>query len=398
MLTPTLTTAQKERYSRHLLLPGFGAEGQRRLLDARVLVIGAGGLGAPVSLYLAAAGVGCLGLVDHDRVDAGNLQRQVLFGTADVGRKKVAAAAERLRGLNPDVTVVEHDTWLTAANAEALISQYDLVVDGTDNFATRYLVNDVCVWTGRPNVYASIYRFDGQVSIFGAPGGPCYRCVFPEPPPPGAVPSCAEAGVLGVLPGVLGSLQAAEALKWLTGTGEPLVGRLLLADVGSGRFRTLSVDPDPDCAVCGQHPTITEPVDYDAFCASAATQESSPTPEPSPTGESMFFSPSVPEMTVRELHAKQAAADDFLLLDVRNPEELEIADLDGTLIPMGELTARMEELEPWREKDVVVMCRSGARSAQVVAYLRQQGFGKAVNLKGGILAWSREIDPSVATY
>lgn len=387
-----LTTAQKERYSRHLLLPGFGVEGQQRLLDARVLVVGAGGLGAPVALYLAAAGVGCLGLVDNDRVDAGNLQRQVLFGTADVGRKKVAAAAERLRGLNPDVTVVEHDMWLTSENAMAVISQYDLVVDGTDNFATRYLVNDVCVWTGRPNVYASIYRFDGQVSIFAAPGGPCYRCVFPEPPPPGAVPSCAEAGVLGVLPGVLGSLQAAEALKWLTGTGEPLVGRLLLADVGSGRFRTLSVDPDPDCAVCGQHPTITEPVDYDAFCSSGAGME------PSSTQQPMFFSPSVPEMTVKELHAKQAGSHDFLLLDVRNPEELDIADLDGTLIPMGELTTRMDELEPWREKEVVVMCRSGARSAQVVAYLRQEGFSKAFNLKGGILAWSREIDPSVATY
>lgn len=354
------------------------------MLDARVLVVGAGGLGAPVALYLAAAGVGCIGLVDNDVVEISNLQRQVLFGTRDVGRHKVDAAAERLREMNPDVTVVEHRCWLTADNATELISSYDLVVDGTDNFQTRYLVNDVCVWTGRPNVYASIYRFDGQLSIFAAPNGPCYRCVFPEPPPPGSVPSCAEGGVLGVLPGVLGSLQAAEALKWICGVGDPMVGRLLLVDIENGRFRTLNVDPDPDCAVCGHHPTITSPIDYEAFC--------------SPNQESMFFSSSVPEISVRELHEKRQSGDDFLLLDVRNPEELTVADIGGQLLPMGELTTRMDELEAWRQKDVVVMCRSGARSAQVVAFLNKQGFDKAVNLKGGILAWSREIDSSIATY
>ena len=379
-----LTAAQKERYSRHLLLPGIGTAGQEKLLAASVLVIGAGGLGAPVALYLAAAGVGRIGLVDDDVVDVSNLQRQVLYGTSDVGAHKLDAAAARLRDLNPDIRLDLYRERLTAENAERLIGRYNLVIDGTDNFQTRYLVNDVCVWTGKPNVFASIYRFDAQISVFGAPGGPCYRCVFPEPPPPGSVPSCAEGGVLGVLPGVAGSLQAAEAIKWITGFGEPLVGRMLLMDVASAQIRTLAVDPDPDCAVCGTHPSILEPIDYDAFCASST--------------DPMFFSPRIPEIQVTELRDRLASEDDFLLLDVRNPEELEIADIGGTLIPMGDLMSRMAELDAWRDKDIVVMCRSGARSAQVVGYLHQQGFDGAKNLAGGILAWSREIDASIATY
>jgi molybdopterin/thiamine biosynthesis adenylyltransferase/rhodanese-related sulfurtransferase len=386
-----LIPEERARYARHLLLPQVGEEGQERLKAASILVVGAGGLGAPLLQYLAAAGVGRIGIVDDDVVSASNLQRQVLFGTQDVGRPKVEVAAERLNDINPHIRIEPIALRFTRDNALDLVSQYDLVADGTDNFATRYLVNDACVLAGRPNIYASIFRFDGQVSVFGAEDGPCYRCLFPEPPPPGTVPSCAEGGVLGVLPGLVGSLQATEAIKWILRLGQSLAGRLLLVDALTMDLRTLRVPRDPSCPVCGEEPTIRELQDYEAFCAA-------PSSESSTTADPMFFGPRVPEISVQQLHAKQQAGEDFLLLDVRHPEEQTIAHIGGTLVPMDQLPVRLPELAPDQAAEIVVMCRSGSRSAHVVAWMMQQGYTNVFNLSGGTNAWSRNIDPSVPVY
>ena len=379
---PELSRDELQRYSRHLLLPEVGAEGQRRLKAARVLLIGAGGLGSPAALYLAAAGVGTLGVVDFDVVDVTNLQRQLLHGTSDVGRSKLASAIDRLREVNPLVTVEPHETRLTSANALELFARYDVIVDGTDNFQTRYLVNDACVLTGKPNVYGSIFRFDGQASVFCTPDGPCYRCLYPEPPPPGLVPSCAEGGVLGVLPGLVGTLQASEAIKLILGIGEPLVGRLLLVDALGARWRTVKLRRDPGCPACGTR-TITALMDYDQFCGI--------TPAVSVT------SGDVPEVTPREVAARQARGDDFDLLDVREPHEVTIAAYPGArLIPLGSLAGAIGTLD--RARDIVVACRSGARSAKAVRQLQAAGFTRVWNLAGGILRWSDEVDPTIVKY
>ena len=383
--TPAVTLSNEEvlRYSRHLIMPEVGMEGQVKLKAAKVLCIGTGGLGAPLGAYLAAAGVGRIGLVDFDTVHLTNLQRQILFSTADVGRPKIEAAADRLRGLNPDIQIDTFETRLTSENALDLFKDYDLIVDGTDNFPTRYLVNDACVLLGKQNVYGSIFRFEGQVTVFGAPGGPCYRCLYPEPPPPGLVPSCAEGGVLGVLPGIVGSIQAAEALKLIIGKGEPLIGRLLLFDALAMRFRELKLRKNPECPVCGAHPTVTKLIDYAEFCGIRG--EEAPAPQAT-----------VPEIAPRELKARLDRGDDLFILDVREPHEYQICNLGGHLIPLGDLSRRVSELDSSRE--IVAHCRSGKRSAEAVEFLRKAGFRKVLNLKGGILAWSDEVDPSVPKY
>jgi len=379
----TLSKEEIQRYSRHLIMPEVGMDGQLKLKAAKVLCIGTGGLGAPLGQYLAAAGVGRIGLVDFDKVDLTNLQRQILFSTKDVGRPKIEAAAERLRGLNPDIQIDTFETMLTSANALDILKDYDVIVDGTDNFATRYLVNDACVLLGKPNVYGSIFRFEGQASVFGYPGGPCYRCLYPEPPPPGLVPSCAEGGVLGVLPGIVGSIQAAETLKLIIGKGEPLVGRLLLFDALAMRFRELKLRKNPECPVCGAHPTVTKLIDYAEFCGVRGEE----TPAPVST---------VPEITPRELKARLDRGEDLFILDVREPHEYQICNIGGYLIPLGDLSRRVSELDSSRE--IVAHCRSGKRSAEASEFLRQAGFRKVLNLKGGILAWSDEVDPSVPKY
>jgi molybdopterin/thiamine biosynthesis adenylyltransferase/rhodanese-related sulfurtransferase len=384
--TERATTLSKEeilRYSRHLIMPEVGMEGQLKLKNAKVLCIGTGGLGAPLGLYLAAAGVGKLGIVDFDVVDNTNLQRQVLFSTADVGKPKVAAAAARLRGLNPDIEIVPHEASLSSENALDLFKDYDIIVDGTDNFPTRYLVNDACVLLGKPNVYGSIFRFDGQITIFGYAGGPCYRCLYPEPPPPGLVPSCAEGGVLGVLPGIVGTIQAAETLKLILGKGDPLVGRLLLFDALAMKFRELKLRKNPECPVCGEHPTVTKLIDYVEFCGIRG--------EEAPTTVT-----NIPEITPRDLKTRLDRGDDLYILDVREPHEYQICNLGGHLIPLGELSRRAAELDS--SKEIVAHCRSGKRSAEAVDFLRKAGFKKIWNLKGGILAWSDEVDPSVPKY
>lgn len=378
-----LSAAERQRYSRHLLLPDFGLAGQQRLKAASVLLVGAGGLGSPLAIYLAAAGVGRIGIVDFDVVDTSNLQRQILHGTSDVGRSKLASARDRLREVNPHVQVDLHDVRLTSENALQILQAYDVVADGTDNFPTRYLVNDACVLLGKINVYASIFRFDGQVSVFGAPDGPCYRCVYPEPPPPGLVPSCAEGGVLGVLPGLAGTLQATEVLKVLTGLGDPLIGRLLLVEALTMQFRTLRMAKDPDCPVCGTYPTVTELIDYEAFCGIS--------PEPVQTQD-------VPEISVQTYAQRMAAGDAPFLLDVRQPHEYEIANLGGYLLPLGELADGLYKLPVHPGDEIIVHCRSGVRSAKAVRVLQAHGFRKAVNLAGGILAWSQHIDAEVPTY
>jgi adenylyltransferase/sulfurtransferase len=384
--TERATSLSKEeilRYSRHLIMPEVGMEGQLKLKNAKVLCIGTGGLGAPLGLYLAAAGVGKLGIVDFDVVDNTNLQRQVLFSTSDVGKPKVAAAAARLRGLNPDIEIVAHETNLTSDNALELFKDYDIIVDGTDNFPTRYLVNDACVILGKPNVYGSIFRFDGQITVFAYPGGPCYRCLYPEPPPPGLVPSCAEGGVLGVLPGIVGTIQAAETLKLILGKGDPLVGRLLLLDALGMKFRELKLRKNPECPVCGEHPTVTKLIDYVEFCGIRGEEAPSTVTN-------------IPEITPKELKARLDRGDDLYILDVREPHEYKICNLGGHLIPLGELSRRAAELDSSRE--IVAHCRSGKRSADAVDFLRKAGFKKIWNLKGGILAWSDEVDPSVPKY
>ena len=368
-----------QRYSRHLIMPEVTLDGQRRLKTARVLCIGAGGLGSPVALYLAAAGVGKIGIVDFDDVDLSNLQRQILHGTKDIGRAKLESARDRLRDINPEIEIELHNCRFSSENATELVSGYDVVVDGSDNFPTRYLSNDVCVFERKPNVYGSVFRFEGQTTVF-APhlGGPCYRCLFPEPPPPDSVPNCAQAGVLGVLPGIIGMLQAIETIKLIIGIGEPLVGRLLHFDALKVKFRELNLRRDPQCPVCGENQTIFAPIDYDQFCGARADQ-------------------AVPTISVQELKGKMDAREAFELIDVREPFEYEIARIDGAkLIPLGEIGERFGELQ--EEQPIIVHCHSGQRSAQAVRLLRQRGFTKVYNLEGGIDAWSDQIDSSVPKY
>jgi sulfur-carrier protein adenylyltransferase/sulfurtransferase len=379
----TLSNEEILRYSRHLIMPEVGMEGQLKLKNAKVLLIGTGGLGAPLGLYLAAAGVGHLGLVDFDVVDFTNLQRQVTFGSDDVGKPKAAAAQARLSNLNPDIQIEAFETKLTSENALELFKNFDIIVDGTDNFPTRYLVNDACILLGKPNVYGSIFRFEGQVTVFGMPDGPCYRCLYPEPPPPGLVPSCAEGGVLGVLPGIVGSIQAMETIKLILGTGESLKGRLLLFDALAMKFRELKLRKNHSCPMCGDHPTITKFIDYYEFCG--VRGEEAPGPDVQ-----------VPEITPRDLKSRLDRGDDLFILDVREPHEFQICNLNGHLIPLGELPRRVHELDSSRE--IVAHCRSGKRSAEAVDFLRKAGFRKILNLKGGILAWSDEVDPSVPKY
>ncbi len=379
-----LTPAEIRRYSRHLVMPEVGLEGQKRLKAARVLIVGAGGLGSPLGMYLAAAGVGRLGIVDFDRVDESNLQRQVLYGVSDVGRPKLEAAIERLREVNPLIELVPHEIRLDSSNALEILQGYDIVVDGSDNFPTRYLVNDACVLAGKPNVYGSIFRFEGQVSVFWGERGPCYRCLFPEPPPPGVVPSCAEGGVLGALPGVIGSLQANEVIKLVLGAGEPLIGRLVIFDGLELKFRELRLNKNSDCPVCSDEPTLTELIDYEAFCGAA--------PEVPAESEASG------DVTPLELKEWLDRDRRVTLLDVRTPLEHRICRLEGArLIPLQELSERMGELEASAE-EIVVYCHHGTRGAQAVDYLRRMGFPKARNLAGGIDSWSRTVDPGVPRY
>jgi adenylyltransferase/sulfurtransferase len=375
------------RYSRHLILPEVGLEGQKRLKAASVLCIGTGGLGSPLALYLAAAGVGRIGLVDFDVVDYTNLQRQIIHGTKDVGRPKIESAKETLSDINPHVVIETHDTMLSSENALELFRNYDVIIDGTDNFPTRYLVNDACVLLGKPNVYGSIFRFEGQATVFWATEGPCYRCLYPEPPPPGLVPSCAEGGVIGILPGIVGCIQANEAVKLILGIGEPLIGRLLLFDALGMRFKELRLRKDPDCPICGQNPTVTGLIDYEEFCGVGRGNEA---PAAAEIG-------GIPEITPLELKAKIDRGDEFTLVDVREPYEYEICRLPGAkLIPLGEIEARANELDP--DEEIVLQCRSGVRSAKALGTLQARGFTKLANLKGGILGWSDDVDPTVPKY
>jgi len=370
------------RYSRHLIMPEVGLEGQQKLKAARVLCIGTGGLGSPLALYLAAAGVGTLGLVDFDVVDFTNLQRQIIHTTSDVGRSKLDSATEKVEAINPFVEVRGFETRLSSDNALAIIRDFDIVVDGTDNFPTRYLVNDACVLTGKPNVYGSIFRFEGQASVFGAKDGPCYRCLYPEPPPPGLVPSCAEGGVLGILPGLVGLIQATETIKMILGAGDPLIGRLLLVDALGMRFRELKLRKNPECPVCGVNPTVTKLIDYQEFCGMR--------------GEETPVTANVPEIQPEELKRRIDAGDDIFVLDVREPHEYQICNLNGHLIPLGDLPKRMNELDSSRE--IVAHCRSGVRSGKAVDFLRQAGFRKVKNLAGGILAWADRVDSRMPKY
>ena len=377
-----LSNEEIQRYSRHLIMPEVAMQGQRKLKAASVLMIGAGGLGSPLGLYLAAAGVGHVGLVDFDVVDFSNLQRQIIHGTSWVGQPKLASARARMLDLNPHVQVDTYAEPLSSANALKLFAGYDVIVDGTDNFPTRYLVNDACVLTGKPNVYGSIFRFEGQASVFDARQGPCYRCLYPEPPPPGLVPSCAEGGVLGVLPGIIGTIQATETIKLILGQGEPLIGRLLLYDALEMRFRELKLRKNPDCPICGERPTVTELIDYEAFCGIVPEEN---------LGKEW-------EITPKELAAKlKSDGKDLTILDVREPHECEIVHFpNARLIPRGDLPERIHELDTADE--IVVHCKTGVRSAQALAFLRQAGFRKVKNLRGGIDAWARDIDPSMPRY
>jgi len=387
----TLTEAKPEavlsndeilRYSRHLIMPEVGMEGQQKLKAAKVLCIGAGGLGSPLALYLTAAGVGTLGIVDFDVVDYTNLQRQIIHSTADVGRKKLDSAAEKLKAINPYINLRTFDTRLTSANALELFREFDIIADGTDNFPTRYLVNDACVLTGKPNVYGSIFRFEGQASVFATEEGPCYRCLYPEPPPPGLVPSCAEGGVLGILPGLVGVIQATETIKLILGQGDPLIWRLLLVDALGMKFRELKLRKSPDCPACGKNPTVKELIDYNEFCGIR--------------GEEAPVATDVPAMTVEELKQQLDSKKDVFILDVREPHEYQICNLNGYLIPLGDLPKRVHELDSSR--DIVAHCRSGVRSGKAVTFLRQAGFKKVHNLTGGILAWADQIDPKMPKY
>jgi len=378
----TLTNEEILRYSRHLIMPEVGMEGQQKLKAARVLCIGAGGLGSPLALYLAAAGVGTLGIVDFDVVDYTNLQRQIIHSTADVGRKKLDSAAEKLKAINPFLNIRKFETRLSSDNALELFRDFDIIADGTDNFPTRYLVNDACVLTGKPNVYGSIFRFEGQASVFATEEGPCYRCLYPEPPPPGLVPSCAEGGVLGILPGLVGVIQATEAIKLILGQGDSLIGRLLLVDALGMKFRELKLRKNPDCPVCGKHPSITKLIDYNEFCGIR--------------GEEKPMEVGVPEIQVEELKRRLDSGEDVFVLDVREPHEYQICNINGYLIPLGDLPKRVHELDSSRE--IVAHCRSGARSAKAVDFLRHAGFKKVHNLAGGILAWADRVDPKMPKY
>lgn len=380
---PTNGLDRKElrRYSRHLIMPEVGLEGQRKLKAAQILIVGTGGLGSPAALYLAAAGIGRIGLVDFDDVEESNLQRQIIHGTKDVGRPKLHSARERILEINPNVDVVLHETAIDSSNALEIMQGYDVLIDGSDNFPTRYLTNDVCVLLGKPNVYGSVFRFDGQASVFYAEHGPCYRCLFPQPPPPGLVPSCAEGGVLGVLPGIIGTIQATEAMKLILGQGEPLIGRLLLYDALDMTFDELRLHKDPDCPVCGPKPTITELIDYEVFCGL----------DPAETPEAIW------EITPIELKSRLEQGERLCLVDVREPHEWDISHLEGALlIPQDELLARMNELNSTDE--IVLYCRSGKRSSRALNLLRNAGFGRLKNLHGGINAWARTVDPSLPEY
>jgi molybdopterin/thiamine biosynthesis adenylyltransferase/rhodanese-related sulfurtransferase len=382
----TLTPPEVARYSRHLIMPEVALDGQKRLKASRVLLIGAGGLGSPLGLYLAAAGIGRMGLVDFDVVDFSNLQRQVLHGTPDVGRPKLQSAKERLQAINPEVQIDLYETRLTSANALAILEPYDVVVDGTDNFPTRYLVNDACVLLKKPNVYGSIFRFDGQASVFYPPHGPCYRCLYPEPPPPGEVPSCAEGGVLGILPGLIGCIQATETVKLILGKGSPLVGRLLLYDALQMTFQEFKVRRNPKCPVCGENPSVTKLIDYEQFCGLRGQE-----------GVVSATADNESETTVEELKGRLDRHENLFILDVRNPEEFQICRIPGsTLIPLPQLPQRFGELE--REREIIVHCKSGMRSLKAQQFLRGQGFRAIKNLKGGILAWADKIDPNMPKY
>jgi len=384
---PELSNEEIKRYSRHLIMPEMGVEGQRRLKASSVLCIGAGGLGSPAAMYLAAAGIGRLGIVDFDVVDYSNLQRQVIHGTPDVGRPKLDSARDRINALNPHVHVETHEEALSSDNALRLFEPYDVILDGTDNFPTRYLVNDACVLTGKPNAYGSIFRFEGQASVFATKGGPCYRCLYPEPPPPGLVPSCAEGGVLGVLPGIIGVIQATEAIKVLLGIGEPLIGRFLIYDALRMRFRELKLRRDPECPVCGDHPTVTELIDYEQFCGIRPESD-----EPKEAGVSNW------EITPVELKAKLDAGEEVLVLDVREPNEYQINRIEGsTLIPLGEVPRRYAELGD-KGRFIVCQCKMGGRSAKAMEFLQSVGFTNVKNLRGGILEWVDKVDPSQPKY
>jgi sulfur-carrier protein adenylyltransferase/sulfurtransferase len=387
---PELTTDDLSRYSRHLILPEVGMEGQQKLKAARVLCVGTGGLGSPLTIYLTAAGIGTLGIVDFDVVDASNLQRQILHSTKDIGRKKLDSAVETLTALNPSVRIIKHETMLTSANALEILKDYDIVADGTDNFPTRYLINDACVLLGKPNVYGSIFRFEGQASVFATEQGPCYRCLYPEPPPPGLVPSCAEGGVLGILPGLVGVIQATEVIKLILGTqqqgkGESLIGRLLLVDALTMRFRELKLHKNPQCPVCGSNPTVTQLIDYQHFCGIV--------PE---TPEEKAVKNGIPQLAVKELKRRIDAGEEVYILDVREPYEYRIAQIGGKLIPQTDVPNRLSEID--RNREVIVQCRSGVRSQRIAEYLKQQGYPRVVNLAGGILAWADEIDPKMQKY
>jgi molybdopterin/thiamine biosynthesis adenylyltransferase/rhodanese-related sulfurtransferase len=381
-----LTNDEILRYSRHLIMPEVGMEGQQKLKAARVLCIGAGGLGSPLALYLGAAGVGTLGIVDFDVVDYTNLQRQIIHTTADVGRKKLDSAAEKLEAINPFLNIRKFETKLSSENALELFRDFDIIADGTDNFPTRYLVNDACVLTGKPNVYGSIFRFEGQASVFATKDGPCYRCLYSEPPPPGLVPSCAEGGVLGILPGLVGVIQATEVIKLILGKGDPLVGRLLLVDALGMKFRELKLRKNPDCPACGTHRTITKLIDYNEFCGIRGEEKSQEKP----------VEAGISEIQVEELKRRLDAGEDLFVLDVREPHEYQICHINGHLIPLGDLPKRVHELDSSRE--IVAHCRSGVRSAKAVAFLQQAGFKKVHNLAGGILAWADRVDPRMPKY
>jgi molybdopterin/thiamine biosynthesis adenylyltransferase/rhodanese-related sulfurtransferase len=370
------------RYSRHLIMPEVGMQGQLKLKAAKVLCIGAGGLGSPLALYLGAAGVGTLGLVDFDVVDYTNLQRQIIHRTEDVGHPKLDSAADKIKAMNPFVNIKKFNTHLSSDNALEIFKEFDIIADGTDNFPTRYLTNDACVISGKPNVYASIFRFEGQASVFGMPDGPCYRCLYPEPPPPGLVPSCAEGGVLGILPGLLGVIQATEVIKLILGSGDPLIGRLLLVDALGMKFRELKLRKNPDCPVCGKNPTIKKLIDYQEFCGIR--------------GEEVEAEVTTSEMQVEELKQRLDRGDDLFILDVREQHEYQICNIGGHLIPLGDLPRRVNELDT--SKEIVAHCRSGVRSAKAVNFLRQAGFKKVHNLAGGILAWADRVDPSMPKY
>jgi molybdopterin/thiamine biosynthesis adenylyltransferase/rhodanese-related sulfurtransferase/molybdopterin converting factor small subunit len=382
---PELSKEEYKRYSRHLILPEVGLEGQRKLKAAKVLCIGAGGLGSPVAMYLAAAGVGTIGIVDFDVVDFSNLQRQILHSTPDVGKPKLQSAKEKLTAMNPHVNVVTHDAALSSENALELFAPYDIIVDGTDNFPTRYLVNDACVILGKPNAYGSIFRFEGQASVFATKEGPCYRCLYPEPPPPGLVPSCAEGGVLGVLPGIIGCIQANETIKLILGVGEPLVGRFLIFDALRMKFRELKLRKDPDCPVCGTHPTVTKLIDYEQFCGVQSSTQEAP------------MSGNTTEISAVELKKRLDRGDVLKIVDVREPHEYQINRIAGsTLIPLGDIPKRYVELDP--SDEIVVQCKVGGRSAKAADFLRSKGFTKVLNLTGGIVDWIDKVDPSQPKY